>query len=84
MTKLERVKDYQRNAKDTGSTEVQIAIFTDKIKHLNEHCKIHKSDAHSRRGLILLVHKRKKLLSYLKRVDSPKYLDLLAKSGLRK
>lgn len=78
------VKEYARNAQDTGSTEVQIAILTERINNLTEHFKTHKKDHHSRRGLLLLVGKRRSLLDYLKVKDSESYLGLIEKLGIRK
>jgi len=82
--KQKLISKFQRDHKDTGSTEVQIAILTKRIKNLTEHFKIHKKDNHSRRGLLGLVSKRKKLLQYLKRDDYQKYLKLIQELKLRK
>jgi len=82
--KQKLISKFQRDHKDTGSTEVQIAILTKRIKSLTEHFKIHKKDNHSRRGLLGLVSKRKKLLQYLKREDYQKYLKLIQELKLRK
>ena len=73
-----------RAATDTGSPEVQIAILTERIQNLTEHFKTHAKDNHSRRGLLMLVNKRRRLLDYLKRKDAGRYGDLIAKLGLRK
>lgn len=81
--KAELVKQYQFSAKDTGSTEVQIALLTANITSLSEHFKVHKKDHHSRRGLIRMVNQRRKLLDYLKREDVKRYQDLIGKLGLR-
>ncbi|HGG60060.1 MAG TPA: 30S ribosomal protein S15 [Gammaproteobacteria bacterium] len=78
------IKDYQRDAKDTGSPEVQVALLTTRINDLSEHFKQHKHDHHSRRGLIKMVNKRRKLLDYLKRKDSERYQDLIKRLGLRR
>ncbi len=78
------IKEFQKHPSDTGSAEVQIALLTARIKHLNEHLKKHKHDYHSRRGLLLLVGKRRKLLNYLKAIDYPKYMEVIKKLGLRK
>ena len=78
------VKEYQRNAKDTGSVEVQVAILTEEIKVLSEHLKEHIHDYHSKRGLLQKVGKRRSLLDYLKRTDVQRYRELIAKLGLRK
>jgi len=69
---------------NTGSTEVQVAILTSEIENLKDHLLIHKKDNHSRRGILLMVAKRRKLLSYLKRKDNEKYNELLVKLNLRK
>ena len=78
------VGDYQRAKGDTGSPEVQIALLTGRINELTEHFKTHVKDFHSRRGLLRLVSRRRKLLDYLKRCDSDKYRGLLDRLGLRK
>jgi ribosomal protein S15 len=78
------VKEYQRDAKDTGSVEVQVAILTEEIKVLTEHLKEHIHDYHSKRGLLQKVGKRRSLLDYLKRTDVQRYRELIAKLGLRK
>lgn len=75
---------FQRNHKDTGSAEVQAAILTKRIKNLTAHFNMHKKDHHSRRGLLGLVSKRRKLLDYLKRKDYQKYLKTIQELGLRK
>lgn len=78
------IGEYARKAGDTGSPEVQVAILTERIANLTEHFKTHKKDNHSRRGLLMLVNKRRALLDYLKRVDEDRYSALIAKLGLRK
>ena len=78
------VNEYQRDAKDTGSVEVQVAILTEEIKVLTEHLKEHIHDYHSKRGLLQKVGKRRSLLDYLKRTDVQRYRELIAKLGLRK
>ena len=78
------VKEYQRDAKDTGSVEVQVAILTEEIKVLTEHLKEHIHDFHSKRGLLQKVGKRRSLLDYLKKTDVQRYRELIAKLGLRK
>lgn len=78
------IKTYARKEGDTGSTEVQIAILTERIKELTEHLKIHKKDEHSRRGLLLMVGKRKRLLKYYEKQDINGYRELIAKLGIRK
>src|SRR4026207_1887398 len=82
--KAQVVKQYQRSGKDTGSPEVQIALLTERINGLSEHFKSHVKDFHSRRGLLVMVSQRRKLLDYLKRKDADKYRDLIEKLGLRK
>ena len=78
------IKEHGRASGDTGSTEVQVAILTERIVNLTEHFKTHAKDNHSRRGLLLMVNKRRSLLDYLKKTDSARYTDLIAKLGLRK
>ena len=82
--KQELIKDHGREDGDTGSPEVQIAILTSRIQTLTEHFKTHAKDNHSRRGLLMLVNKRRSLLDYLKRKDVQRYADLIGKLGLRK
>ena len=77
-------KEHGRGKDDTGSPEVQVAILTDRIKTLTEHFKSHAKDNHSRRGLLMLVNKRRSLLDYLRRKDETRYTDIIAKLGLRK
>ena len=81
--KQELIKAYARSEKDTGSTEVQIAILTERINHLNEHLSQNPNDKHSRRGLMQLVGQRKGLLNYLEREDINKLRDLKKKLGIR-
>src|SRR4026208_193882 len=76
------VKQYQRSGKDTGSPEVQIALLTERINGLTEHFKSHVKDFHSRRGLLVMVSQRRKLLDYLKRKDADKYRVLIDSLGL--
>ncbi len=83
-TKMEIVKGFGRNEKDTGSTEVQIALLTKRIEELTEHFKVNKKDHNSRRGLLKLVGQRRKLLKYLKRKDVEKYRQILKTLSLRK
>ncbi len=75
---------YRINDKDTGSPNVQVALLTNRIKYLTDHFKIHKKDHHSRRGLLVLVSKRKKLLNYIKKRDYQQYLDIIGNLKLRK
>jgi len=82
--KQELIKDYATVAGDTGSPEVQVAILTERIVNLTEHFKSHKKDNHSRRGLLMLVNKRRSLLSYLKSKDETRYQALIKRLGLRK
>jgi small subunit ribosomal protein S15 len=82
--KQELVKQFGRTPGDTGSPEVQVAILTEKIKNLTEHFKIHTKDFHSRRGLIKLVSKRRRLLDYLKVKDFDRYQKLISDLGIRK
>ena len=77
------VKKFGKNANDTGSAEVQIAILTHRIQELTDHVKIHKKDKHTRRGLVQLVSKRKKMLKYLVRSDSKSYLKLIKELSIR-
>lgn len=76
--------EHRLHGTDTGSPEVQVAIFTERIKQLTEHLKTHKKDHHSRRGLLLLVGKRRRLLNYLSRNDVGRYRALIAKLGIRR
>ena len=78
------ITEYGANEKDTGSTDVQIALLTQRIKDLTDHFKIHKKDHNSRRGLMKLVGQRRKLLKYLQREDPDRYRELLQQLGLRK
>jgi small subunit ribosomal protein S15 len=82
--KQTQIGRFQRDHKDTGSPEVQAAILTTRIKNLTEHFKVHKKDHHSRRGLLGLVSRRRKLLDYLKRNDYQKYLKTIQELELRK
>lgn len=82
--KQEIIKKYKLHESDTGSPEVQVAILTERINHLNEHLQTHKKDHHSRRGLLKMVGKRKALLGYLMKKDINRYREIIAKLGLRK
>ena len=84
MTKSEIIATYAQHEGDTGSPEVQIALLTDRINHLNEHLKTHAKDHHSHRGLLLMVGRRRGLLEYLKKTDIERYRALIAKLNLRK
>jgi len=78
------ITKYKLHGKDTGSAEVQIALFTEEIKELTQHLKKHPKDNHSRRGLLKMVAKRKKLLDYLKEEDERRYRSIVRKLGLKK
>jgi len=78
------ITEHARVEGDTGSSEVQVAILTERIRNLTEHFKGHKKDNHSRRGLLMMVNKRRALLDYLRKSDGDRYLALIAKLGLRK
>ncbi|HJA68474.1 MAG TPA: 30S ribosomal protein S15 [Firmicutes bacterium] len=82
--KQEIIQQYKLHEGDTGSPEVQIAILTERINHLNEHLKINKKDHHSRRGLLMMVGRRRGLLNYLKSVDIERYRAIIEKLNLRK
>ena len=82
-TKQEIIEEYQRYEDDTGSPEVQIALFTARIDHLTDHLKEHKNDHHSRRSLLKLVGKRNSLLNYLRDSDVERYRELINKLGIR-
>ena len=82
--KAKIVAEFGRDAKDTGSSEVQIALLTAQINHLQEHFAEHKKDHHGRRGLLRMVSRRRKLLDYLKRTDLAKYSETIARLGLRR
>ena len=81
--KQEILKTFAKSEGDTGSTEVQVALLTERINELTEHLKTHKKDEHSRRGLLIMVGKRKRLLSYLEKVDIERYRDIKSKLGIR-
>jgi len=78
------IEKHRQHDTDTGSPEVQIALLTDRINHLTEHLKVHKKDHHSRRGLLMLVGKRRRFLDYLKDNDVERYRALIAELGLRR
>ena len=82
--KQEIINQYRRDEKDTGSSEVQIALLTERINELTEHLKVHKKDNHSRRGMLKMVGKRRNLLNYLAKKDVQRYRDIFEKLGLRK
>ena len=83
-TKQEIIAEFQLHEGDTGSPEVQIALLTERINHLNEHLKLNKKDHHSRRGLLKMVGQRRGLLNYLKDTDIERYRAFVARLGLRK
>ena len=82
--KQEIINTYKRDEKDTGSSEVQIALLTERINELTEHLKVHKKDNHSRRGLFKMVGQRRGLLNYLEKNDIERYRSLIERLGLRK
>ena len=82
--KQEVIKEFATNEGDTGSAHVQVAILTNRINALTEHMKEHKKDFHSRRGLIMMVGKRRRLLDYIKKKDVAQYQDLIQKLGIRR
>ena len=82
--KAELITTHARSEGDTGSPEVQVAILSERISNLTEHFKTHAKDNHSRRGLLMLVNKRRSLLDFLKKTENARYTDLIAKLGLRK
>lgn len=81
--KAETIAKYAQHEGDTGSPEVQVALLTDRIVHLTEHLKAHKKDHHSRRGLLMLVGQRRRLLKYLRQTDVERYRKLIGDLGLR-
>jgi small subunit ribosomal protein S15 len=78
------VSEYATKSGDTGSPEVQVAVLTERINNLTDHFKTHKKDVHSRRGLLMMVSKRRSLLDYLKNIDTARYNSLVQRLGLRK
>jgi len=82
--KQEVIQDFKRSDEDTGSPEVQIAILTTRINGLTEHMRAHKKDYASRRGLLALVSRRRRLLDFLRRVNPQQYLDIIGRLGIRK
>ena len=81
--KKDLIDEFSKNEKDTGSAGVQIAVLTERIKNLTEHFKTHNKDNHSKRGLVSLVNKRKKLLNYLSKKNKSEYSDLIKKLNIR-
>jgi small subunit ribosomal protein S15 len=82
--KTATISEHRLHESDTGSAEVQIAILTERIRHLTEHMKVHKKDFHSQRGLLMLVGRRRRLLDYLRRNDVERYRSIIAKLGIRR
>ena len=82
--KTELIGSFQRHETDTGTPEVQVAMLTERIRHLTEHFKVHKKDHHGRLGLLKLVGQRRRLLNYIQRKDPSGYRELIARLGLRK
>ena len=78
------IESYKTHPGDTGSPEVQVALLSERIEHLTEHFKTHRKDHHSRRGLLMMVGTRRRLLDYLKRTDTDRYKELIRKLGIRK
>ena len=78
------IADHRKHDTDTGSPEVQVALLTDRIDHLTEHLKVHSKDHHSRRGLLMLVGRRRRLLDYLRDNDVQRYRELISRLGLRR
>jgi small subunit ribosomal protein S15 len=83
-TKKKIITEYGADANDTGSPEVQVALLSHRISHLTEHLKMHKHDHHSRRGLLLLVGQRRRLLNYLQKTDIERYRSIVQRLGLRR
>ncbi len=82
--KAETIEEYRTHETDTGSPEVQIALLTGRISHLTEHLKTHKKDHHSRRGLLMLVGRRRRMLDYVQSIDVERYRKIVAELGLRR
>jgi small subunit ribosomal protein S15 len=82
--KQELIKEYAKGTNDTGSPEVQIAILTERIKNLTEHLQSHDKDFHSRRGLLVMVGQRRRLLDYVKKKNTGRYQDIISRLGLRR
>ena len=82
--KAKTITEHRLHETDTGSPEVQIAILTERLNHLNDHLKMHKGDHHTRRGLLQMVGRRRRLLDYVRNTDVERYRGLLAKHGLRR
>lgn len=84
IDKSDLIKQFQKDSKDTGSSEVQVALLTARINHLTEHLRDNRKDFHSRRGLIQMTNRRRKLLNYLKATELDRYNAIITKLGLRK
>jgi small subunit ribosomal protein S15 len=82
--KTATITEHRLHETDTGSAEVQIAILSERIRHLTEHMKVHKKDFHTQRGLLMLVGRRRRLLDYLRRNDVERYRSIIAKLGIRR
>ena len=82
--KSEVIKEYAKGTNDTGSPEVQIAILSERIKNLTEHLQCHEKDFHSRRGLLVMVGQRRRLLDYLKKKNNERYTEVIGRLGLRR
>ncbi len=82
--KKEIIEEYAQHEGDTGSPEVQVALLTNRVQYLTEHLRIHRKDHHSRRGLLMLVGQRRRLLNYLRKKDVNRYRTLIASLGLRR
>jgi len=82
--KQELIGEFATGDKDTGSPEVQVAILSERIRNLTEHLKVHKKDYHSRRGLLMMVGQRRRLLDYLKKKEAKRYEDVIKRLGLRR
>ena len=84
MSKQDVIGEHKLHESDTGSPEVQIALLTSRINHLTEHLKMHKKDHHSRRGLLMLVGRRRRMLDYVRGIDVERYRQIVQKNGLRR
>ncbi len=82
--KQQIIREYQSHGTDTGSPEVQVALLTERIAHLTEHLKAHKGDHHTRRGLMMLIGQRRRLLDYVQRSDVERYRSLIGRLGIRR
>ncbi len=82
--KAETIAQYRHHDTDTGSSEVQIALLSERINHLTQHLKVHKGDHHTRRGLMMLIGRRRRLLDYVRSNDVERYRDIIGRLGLRR